>query len=70
MKDLGELHYCLGLEVWRDLGQTFSSQGKYLKSLLNFFKMDQCKVAFVPLHRNNKFQVNNGSKEANATLYK
>jgi hypothetical protein len=23
MKDLGELHYCLGLEVWRNAGQTF-----------------------------------------------
>eukprot|EP00253_Pinus_taeda_P028116 PITA_28116 len=26
MKDLGELHYYLGLEVWRDYGQTFLSQ--------------------------------------------
>eukprot|EP00253_Pinus_taeda_P029530 PITA_29530 len=26
MKDLGELHYCLDLEVWRDSGQTFLSQ--------------------------------------------
>jgi hypothetical protein len=23
MKDLGELHHCLGLEVWRNAGQTF-----------------------------------------------
>jgi hypothetical protein len=23
MKDLCELHYCLGLEVWRNAGQTF-----------------------------------------------
>jgi hypothetical protein len=23
MKDLGELHYYLGLEVWRNAGQTF-----------------------------------------------
>ena len=26
MKDLGELHYCLGLEVWRNAGQTFVCQ--------------------------------------------
>ena len=23
MNDLGELRYCLGLEIWRDLGQNF-----------------------------------------------
>jgi hypothetical protein len=23
MKCLGELHYCLGLEVWKNVGQTF-----------------------------------------------
>jgi hypothetical protein len=28
MKDLGELHYCLGLEVWRNVGQTFVFQVK------------------------------------------
>eukprot|EP00253_Pinus_taeda_P011776 PITA_11776 len=27
MKDLGEMHYFLGLEVWRDSSQTFLSQG-------------------------------------------
>ena len=26
MKDLGELHYCLGLEVWRNAGQNFVCQ--------------------------------------------
>jgi hypothetical protein len=40
MKDLGELHYCLGLEVWRDVGQTFVTQGKYVREVLKF-NMDQ-----------------------------
>ena len=31
MKDLVELHYCLGLEVWRDVGQTFVTHGKYVR---------------------------------------
>jgi hypothetical protein len=26
MKHLGGLHYCLGLEVWRNAGQTFVCQ--------------------------------------------
>jgi len=47
------MHYCLGLEVWRDSSQTFLSQGKYVKSLVTKFKMDECKVAFMPLKHNN-----------------
>ena len=34
MKHLGELRYYLGLKIWRDLGQTFLSQAKYVKGLL------------------------------------
>lgn len=69
MKDLGEMYYCLGLEVWRDSNKTFLSQGKYVKSLLTKFKMDECKAAFVPLQQNRKFQVDGGLKYADATLY-
>ena len=43
MKDLGSLHYCLGLEVCRDTGKTFLTQGKYARNLLEKFGMDQCR---------------------------
>jgi len=49
MKDLGELHYCLGMEVEMDSGQTFLSWSKYVRSLLENFRMDKCKAAAVPL---------------------
>ena len=49
MKDLGELHYCLGLEVWRNAGQTFVCQSKYVRDVLQRFKMDQCKPSTVPM---------------------
>lgn len=49
MKDLGNLHYCLGLEVWEDTGQPFLTQGKYARSLLERFKMEQCRSAATPL---------------------
>jgi hypothetical protein len=49
IKDLVELHYYLGLEVWRNVGQTFVSQGKYVKEVLKKFKMDECKVSYVPM---------------------
>eukprot|EP00253_Pinus_taeda_P018481 PITA_18481 len=70
MKHLGELGYCFGLEIWRDSGKTFLSQGKYVKGLLKRFRMDQCKPAVVPLQQNIKLQSEDGSKEANATLYR
>ena len=31
MKDLGELHYFLGLEVWRNAVQTFVCQSNYVR---------------------------------------
>jgi hypothetical protein len=49
MKYLGELHYCLGLEVWRNAGQTFVCQSKYIREVLKRFKMDQCKSSTVPM---------------------
>eukprot|EP00253_Pinus_taeda_P001596 PITA_01596 len=70
MKYLGELHYCLGLEVWRDSRQTFLSKSKYVRSLLEKFRMDQCEAVAVPLHQNLKLRNDDGSKVADATLSK
>eukprot|EP00253_Pinus_taeda_P031047 PITA_31047 len=70
MKHLGELRYCLGLEIWRDSGQTFMSQAKYVKEMLEKFRMDQCKSAQVPLQQNIKLQCEDGSKAVDETLYR
>eukprot|EP00253_Pinus_taeda_P030965 PITA_30965 len=70
MKHLGELRYYLRLEIWRDSGQTFLSQGKYIKGMLERFRMDQCKPAVVPLQQNIKLQSEDGSKEVDAILYR
>ena len=39
MKDLGQLHYCLGIEVWRQENSMFLTQSKYIKDLLEKFDM-------------------------------
>jgi len=70
MKHLGELRYCLDLEIWRDSGQTFMSQEKYVKILLEKFRMDQYKPIVVPLQQNIKLQCEDGSKAADTTLYR
>eukprot|EP00253_Pinus_taeda_P008596 PITA_08596 len=63
MKDLGDLHYCLGLEVWKDSGQTFLTQGKYAGNLLERFRMEQCKTAATPLQQNLKLSNDDGTKQ-------
>jgi len=70
MKDLGDLHYCLGLEVWKDSGQTFLTQGKYARTLLERFRMEQCKTAATPLQQNLKLSSDDGTKQVDATLYR
>ena len=70
MKDLGELHYCLGLEVWKNAGQTFVCQSKYVRDVLKRFKMDQCKSSTVPMQQNVKLSCDDGSKEVNSTMYR
>ena len=39
MKDLGLLHYFLGLEIWQRQGELFVSQGKYAQEILEKFHM-------------------------------
>ena len=70
MKDLGNLHYCLGLEVWNDSGQTFLTQGKHVRSLLEKFRMEQCRSAATPLQQNLKLSSDDGTKEVDATMYR
>eukprot|EP00253_Pinus_taeda_P027802 PITA_27802 len=49
MKDLGLLHYFLGLEIWQRNGGLFVSQGKYAQEILEKFNMHGCKPVDSPL---------------------
>eukprot|EP00253_Pinus_taeda_P006247 PITA_06247 len=70
MKDLGEMHYCLGLEVWRNDGRTLITQSKYTNEVLERFHMNGCKAVSTPLEQNIKFRSDDGTKEVNGTLYR
>ena len=48
MKDLGLLHYFLGLEIWQWEGEQFVSQGKYARKILGKFHMEDCKPMDTP----------------------
>jgi hypothetical protein len=49
MKDLGLMHYYLGLEVWHKRGELFLGQGKYTIKILQKFGMMDCKSMDTPM---------------------
>ena len=49
MKDLGLMHYFLGLEVWQRPSEIFLSQGKRIVKLLEIFGMVDCKSVSTPM---------------------
>lgn len=52
MKDLGLLHYFLGLEVWQKSDGIILSQGKYTIDILKRFGMMDCKSMATPMETN------------------
>ena len=49
MKDMGLMHYFLGMEVWQKDAEVFASQGKYANEILRRFHMENCKPMQTPL---------------------
>jgi histone deacetylase 1/2 len=49
LKDLGDLHYFLGIEVKRDEQGITLSQGKYARDILSRVGMTHCKPSPTPL---------------------
>ena len=49
MKDLGLMHYFLGLEIWQKPREIFLSQGKYAVKILERFGMVDCKPVTTPM---------------------
>jgi hypothetical protein len=70
MKDLGQMHYFLGLEVWQSPEKIFLNQGKYAVEILKRFDMLECKVMNTPMEPNLKLLVDTSLELVNATLYK
>ena len=54
MKDLGLMHYFLGLEVWQHADEIFLSRGKYTIDILQRFGMMDCKSMATPMTMNLK----------------
>jgi len=50
MKDLGELHYCLGIQIKRDYQnrKLLINPRNYLENMLELFRMEKCKPVCTP----------------------
>jgi hypothetical protein len=72
MKNLGMMHYFLGLEVWKKTNEIFLSQGKYTIEILKKFGMMNCKPMATPIVTNlKKLSVSSsGSDDIDLAMYK
>ena len=70
MKDLGKMHYFLGLEVWKYLDENFLNQGKYTVEILKIFGMLDCKAMTTPMETSLKLLTDDTSEAVDATLYR
>eukprot|EP00253_Pinus_taeda_P028762 PITA_28762 len=52
MKDLGLMHYFLGMELWQGDWELFVSQGRYANEILRRFDMESYKPMEIPLAGN------------------
>eukprot|EP00253_Pinus_taeda_P030003 PITA_30003 len=69
MKDMGLMHYFLGMEVWQRDGEVFVSQGKYANEILRHFHMDMCKPMETPLAGNWRKEDATSGEVVVATVY-
>jgi hypothetical protein len=70
MKDLGLMHYFLGLEVWKSLEKIFLNQEKYAVETLKRFDMLECKSMNTPMETKLKLLVDTSSELVDATMYR
>lgn len=70
VKDLGDLHYFLGVEVISTPKGLFLSQHKYIRDLLARTHMDSAKVVSTPLPTSGSLTLHDGSSSTNASDYR
>jgi hypothetical protein len=69
MKDIGLMHYYLGLEVWQKHGEVFLGQGKYTVKILQKFGMMDCKSMDTPMTTNIRKVRDSYSDPVDKSLY-
>lgn len=70
MKEMGLMHYFLGMEVWQKDGELFVSLGKYANEILKIFHMEKCKPMQTSLAGNWRKEVATSREVVEATMYR
>jgi hypothetical protein len=70
IKELGLMHYFLGLEVWQRTNEIFLSQGKYTMEILKKFVMTKWKSMPTPMVMDLKKMSDTDSGEVDPHLYR
>ena len=70
MKDLGMMHYFLGMEVWQNAEGIFLGQWKYAVEILKRFRMMGCKAITTPMESNLKLLSDASSEVVDSTIYR
>ena len=70
MKDLGMMHYFLGMEVWQNADGISLAKGKYVVEILKRFEIMDCKAMSTPMELNLKLLSNASTKSVDATMYR
>ena len=69
MKDLGIMHYFLGMEVWKNANKIFLGQRKYAVEILKKFIILDCKAITTPMASNLKLLCDASLETVDATMY-
>ena len=70
MKDLGKMHYFLGMEVSQNVDGISVRQGKYAVDILKRFGMMDCKAMTTPMASNLKLLSDASSEMVDTTMYR
>ena len=70
MKDLGMMHYFLGMEVWQNEDGISLGQGKYTVEILKRFEMMDYKAMTTPMASNLKLLTDASSDSVDAMMYR
>jgi hypothetical protein len=69
MKDIGLMHYYLGLEAWQKHGEVFLGQGKSAVKILHKFGMMDCNSMATPMTTNIRKVRDSDSDPVDSSLY-
>ena len=70
MKDLGMIHYFLGMEVWHNADGNSLKQGKYVAEILKRFAMMDYKAMTMPMASNLDLLSDASSEAIDSMMYR